>query len=125
MTIIRREQIPRLSKGLHKYHAKRTRCIYGHNHPSKLEAYVCNVLLWRAKNKKIKGYEYQPKYPLYVKKKLICMHYPDFRVCNNNNSEEIWEAKGIIRPVWRVKKKLFEALHPNILYRIITKETKL
>jgi len=122
MTIITKKQVPRFKKGWHKYHAKRSKCLYGHYHPSILEANVCNILLAKVKNKEIKGYQYQPSYPLYVNGKLICKHYPDFFVLNNDATTEVWEAKGIIRPDWRIKKNLFEALHPNITYKVITKK---
>lgn len=123
MTIITKKQLPSFRKGWHKYHAKRSKCLYGHYHPSILEAGVCNQLLAKVKDRTIKAYQYQPKYPLYVNDKLICTHYPDFFILHNDGSTEIVEAKGIIKAVWRIKKKLFEALHPDIPYRIITKGT--
>ena len=121
MNLITKKQIPRFTKNWHKYHAKRSKCLYGHYHPSKLEASVCNTLLAKLRSKEIKGYQYQPKYPLYVNDKLITTHYPDFLVVNNDGSTEVWEAKGIITMEWRIKKNLFEAIHPDIPYRVVKK----
>ena len=73
--------------------------------------------------KEIQGYKIQKAFPLFVNNKLICTHIVDFWVLNRNGTIEVWDAKGKATPVWSIKRKLFEALHPEIPYKVIKKDT--
>jgi hypothetical protein len=43
----------------------------------------------------------------------------DFRITHPDRSEEFIEVKGFPTPIWRLKRKLVEALHPNIRYTVV------
>ena len=114
--------IKRLIKKEPKYRNKKSKCLLNHWHDSILEANVCNRLYSMCK-KEIKGYKIQQNFPLFVKNKLICKHIVDFWILNHNGTIEVWEAKGKRLPAWSIKKKLFEALYPEIPYKVVTKDT--
>jgi len=48
----------------------------------------------------------------------ICSHYMDFLLTFSDGKEIAVEAKGATTAVWRIKKKLFEALYPEIEYDV-------
>ena len=102
-----------------KYGAKKTTCHQGHSHPSMLEADYCDTLHLVAKSdKRIRSIEYNKPYDLSVNGVKICVHRPDWTVMTAEGVE-VHEAKGMPTPSWRLKKKLFEALYPNIKYVVI------
>ena len=105
-----------------KYRNKKSFCLLKHKHDSILEANVCNRLYSMSK-KEIKGYKIQQKFPLFIKNKLICNHIVDFWILHHNGSIEVWDAKGFPTADWRIKKKLFEALYPEIPYKVVTQKT--
>ena len=56
--------------------------------------------------------------------KKVCTIVPDFKVMKKGGGFKIVEVKGFVTPVWRLKRKLFEALHPEVEYVVVTaKET--
>lgn len=116
--------LERLKKKLKtpKYGNKKSSCLLKHIHDSALEANTCNRLYALTK-KEIKGYKIQQSFPLFVKNKLVCTHIVDFWILNHNGTIEVWEAKGFKTKSWTIKKKLFQALFPEIPYRVITKDT--
>lgn len=76
----------------------------------------------------------QPRYALVVNGKTICTYVGDFYYrellpANMPNDvrwglsagpmEVVEEVKGCETPTWKIKRKLFEALHPTIELRII------
>ena len=65
--------------------------------------------------------ERQVNVDLVVNGKSVCRIIPDFRVTFADGRVEWHEVKseGTMTPVWRVKRKLFEALFPNEAYRVI------
>jgi len=104
-----------------KYGSKRTKCFQGHNHPSQLEAGYCDQLQMLKNNGDIAEVTYQHKFELRVNGVLICSHYPDFLVQRNAKKAEyeIHECKGFETDIWRIKKRLFEAIYPEIPYIVI------
>lgn len=79
------------------------------------------------KDGKIKSYALKPVFELKVNGKLIARHIPDFMVTTLKGEHEIREVKGgkaTQTDVWRIKKKLMEALFPNIKYVVIAKPLK-
>lgn len=103
--------------------AVRTRCIHGHNHPSKGEAGHCELLHLelRAQGTTLLQIEYEKGYRLEVGGKLICRHYPDWTLTRTGGIEEVVEFKGFETAVWKLKHKLFLALYPNIQYTVVKK----
>ena len=61
----------------------------------------------------------QYKVPLYVKGKLICNWYCDFLVFFADGREEYHEVKGFETEVWKLKRALFEAIHPTLILKVI------
>ncbi len=76
-------------------------------------------LLKRAKE--IQEWQPKPKYRLVVNDLQICTIIPDFLVINKDGEEEVHEVKSTatMTDMWRMKRKLFEALYPEITYRVI------
>ena len=69
----------------------------------------------------IKDYEIQKTYPLIVNGKTVCSHRVDFIVYPINGTMEVHEAKGFATDVWDLKRKLFEAVYPEIPYVVVRK----
>ena len=82
--------------------------------------YVELLLLQKAK--KIKNLRLQPKYPISINNKKICTYIADFeyyRILDGECVEIITEdCKGFLTPVYKIKKKLM-----NAVYGIIITET--
>jgi len=104
-----------------KYNSRSCKCISGHIHHSRGEAGYCTDLFYKktCDEPLIKDFEIQVKYPLVVNGNLIATHYPDFRVTLPGGSIEIHEYKGFATAIWRIKMKLFQALYPEIPYKVI------
>ena len=103
----------------HKFRAKSSKCYQGHYHPSKLEAEYCDLLHLQLKAGEITEIEWQPRFNMIVNGQKICAHIPDFRVTYKDGTVQVHECKGYEMPVWNIKRKLFEALYPDIDYIVI------
>lgn len=77
------------------------------------------------KQGKIKEVQEQKRFDFYVNGKKICAHYVDFVVTLCDNRIKAVETKGFPTPVWAIKKKLFEALYPEIPYLVNPNERNL
>ncbi len=105
-----------------KYKAKATVCVSGHKHPSRLEAAVCNRLAMMGKGGLIKAFETQVKFRLFgINEGFICNHIVDFLVETKDGRKEVWEAKGLALPAWKIKAKLFQDNYPEIKYVVVKK----
>jgi hypothetical protein len=97
-----------------KYHAIRTQ-LDGYTFDSKAEAkrYAELRLLERAKH--IRCLTVHPRYPLEVNGILVCTYVGDFSYVNTaaDPTPVIEDVKGVKTPAYRIKKKLFEAIHPG------------
>lgn len=88
-------------------------------HRSILEADLCNQLALMQKTGQIISYTTQHKIEIIVRGRHICNHYVDFLVyfsSPTNQWTEFWEAKGYPTDEWKLKRKLVEALFPEIPY---------
>jgi hypothetical protein len=80
--------------------------------------YVELKLLKRAK--KIKDFERQPVFVLVEpfkkngKKYRGTKYKADFLVTNLDGSQEVVDVKGVLTPVYRLKKTLFESKYPHL-----------
>ncbi|MFA5659607.1 MAG: DUF1064 domain-containing protein [Oscillospiraceae bacterium] len=104
-----------------KYGNKSCSCNQGHLHDSHGEAGYCNELALMQKAGEIKGYEIQRTFDLNVNGKKVCGHRVDFLVTNKEGKEEVHEFKGFATAEWNIKRKLFEAIYPEIEYIVIRK----
>ena len=105
-----------------KYGAKRTD-YNGATYDSKREAKHAAQLDLLIKAKDIEDavikWERQVEFPLVVNGQLICLYRADFRVWYPDGRCEIHEVKGMDTQTWRLKAKLFKALHPELLLKVI------
>ena len=115
-------------KSGNKYHAVSS--VYnGYYYQSKKEAAYAQELDLRKKAGDIKDWERQVKISLDIKargeQKLyhICNYYVDFLIHHNNKSKELIEVKGFETDVWRLKRKLLEAVwlpkHKDYIYTVV------
>jgi len=97
-----------------KYGAKRTECGQAHIHDSKAEAQRCNTLHALQETGNISRLEMQPEFPIAIDGKHVCTYRGDFAyfVADCRIVEDV---KGVLTPVYRLKKKLVEAVHPGVV----------
>ena len=86
---------------------------------SKAEARYAQHLDLLKAARQIRGWERQVRWPLIVEGVKICTIVPDFKVLKKGGGFKIVEVKGFVTPVWRLKRKLFEALHPEVEYVVV------
>lgn len=104
----------------HKFGAVRQVCNLGHSHPSKAEATHCWALQAQLKGNLISSLKYEQAFELKVNNILICVHRPDFSYIRiKDKSFCVDEVKGFQTPDWKIKSKLFQALYPDIIYRVV------
>jgi hypothetical protein len=104
-----------------KYYNRFTKCLKGHTHASKGEANYCNELRLRELAGDIESYNTQITFDLKVNGIKICSHRVDF-VIKEGNKLIVEEFKGFETDVFKIKKKLFEAIYPKIEYKVIKNE---
>jgi hypothetical protein len=91
-----------------KYHAIKVE-IDGRVFDSRAEGRRYSELCLLEKAGEISDLECQPKFDIIVNEKHICFYIADFRY-NTRRGEIIEDVKGLKTPVYKLKKKLFEAL---------------
>lgn len=95
-----------------KFHAKSTEYA-GIVYHSKLEAGYAQFLDLLLKGKKIKSWTRQIPIELDVNGFHIARYYVDFQVNHLDNTIEYVETKGFETEIFRLKRKLFEALYDD------------
>lgn len=111
-----------VAKKFHKYGAKKTTCIHGHDHASQKEAMWCVKLHQLQKEGKIRSLAVEVNYDIRVKDVVICKHRLDFEYEILKDGiwvDEVTDVKGMKLPVWRLKHKLFLAVYPHINYVVV------
>lgn len=93
---------------MNKYGAKSV-TIQGHRFDSIKEKNRWLELRSWEQEKKITHLILKPEFQLIVNKKLVCKYIPDF-VYFEKGKKVVEDVKGMKTPVYRLKKKLFEAL---------------
>lgn len=96
-----------------KYRAVRTE-VDGIVFASKKEAHAYQNLRLLERAGYVSNIELQPKYPLVVNGKLVCTYIADFRYTDKDGKVHVEDAKGMKTPTYKLKAKLFHALHPNL-----------
>ena len=98
----------------HKYNAIRTECGNCEKpHPSKAEAKRCGELHLLQRAGEIHRLEMQPKFLCQVNGVKICTYIADFAYFTKDE-RRIEDVKGTSTPIYKLKKKLVEALHPGV-----------
>ena len=103
-----------------KYGAKKVRQD-GYTFDSKLEAARYNHLKELEDQGLISDIEVHPPFACVVNDKKVCLYKADFKYKNINGNEIIEDTKGMQTPMFRLKKKLVEALYPDVEIMVISK----
>jgi hypothetical protein len=114
--------LTRQAARVHKFNASRTR--YGDTiyHSKKEANYAARLdMLKKATDPKdrVAYWTRQIRVPLVVKSILIANWYIDFLVHFADGREEYHEVKGFATETYRLKRKLFGALYPNRVLKVI------
>lgn len=95
----------------------------GYNYHSKLEARYAYELDIRKAAGEIKDWRRQVKISLDVNGQHITNYYVDFEILHNDDSLELVEVKGMETDLWRIKRRLLEAVwlpdHPEYTYSVV------
>lgn len=102
-----------------KYGNRSCRCTLNHQHDSRKEADYCFQLQALKAAGEIKDFEYEKSYDLCINGKRICQHKPDFTVTAIDGTVSVHEVKGFATADWRLRRKIFEAVFPDIPYIVI------
>lgn len=90
---------------------------------SAFEAEYAQELDLRLKAKDIKAWRRQVKISIDINEYHICNYFCDFEVEHNDGSLELVEVKGLETDVYRIKRKLLEAVwlpnNPDYTYTVI------
>jgi len=114
----------RKSKSKSKYNNQKT-IVDGIKFDSKKEAeYYCQLKLLKQAGK-IKDYRLQPRYELQPafekngKKYRAITYIADFAIINNDGTTEVVDIKGVETQVFKIKKKLFEYMYPDLNLKVV------
>lgn len=96
---------------------------------SGFEADYAKELDFRLKAKDIKNWKRQIKCSMDIGDMHICNYIVDFEVEHNDGSFELIECKGMETEIWRLKRKLLEAVwlpeHPDYTYTVVKENSPL
>lgn len=99
--------------GKHKYRAQRTICGAGHSHPSKGEAKRCDELSLLERAGHIKLLQREVPFPVIINGIKVFTYRADF-VYFTDEGRTVEDFKGVLTPIYRLKKKCVEAYHPGL-----------
>ena len=94
---------------MNKYRAIRTE-VDGIMFASKKEAMRYKELKFLLQEQRISDLVLQPKFPIEVCGKKICTYIADF-IYNEDGKQVVEDVKGVKTSVYRIKKKLTEAIY--------------
>lgn len=80
------------------------------------EARTYQALKLLERGKVITGLKLQPRYALVVNGHKVCTYVGDFQFCEKGKAV-VGDAKGYRTQAYIIKKKLFQALYPEIEHR--------
>ena len=107
-----------------KYNNKKV-IVDGIKFDSKKEAeYYCQLKLLKQAGR-IKDYRLQPRYELQPafkkngKKYRAITYIADFVITNNDGTTEVVDIKGVETQVFKIKKKLFEYMYPDLNLKVV------
>ena len=90
------------------------KCLYDSKKEAEFAMELDSLLL----KERIRFWQRQVPIELIVKDSLICRAIVDFRVIHTDGSVEYFEVKGYATAVGKLKRKLIEALYPEIRYTV-------
>jgi hypothetical protein len=99
--------------GGHKFNAKRTQCSEGHSHPSKGEAKRCGELHLLQRAGDISLLQREVPFPVFINGIKVFTYKADF-VYFTDAGRVVEDFKGVITPIYRLKKKCVEAYHSGL-----------
>lgn len=110
-----------------KYGAKR--CNYnGYVYDSRFEADYAQELDLRVKAGDILNWEKQFKVSIDIEGYHICNYYVDFKIEEKDGSFTLMETKGMETDLWRIKRKLLEAVwlpkNTDYQYEVVKQNTR-
>ena len=91
----------------------------GIHYDSKLESKVGWELELRQKAGEIKEIQRQVDFPMVINGRKVCTYRADFLVTFSDDTQGVYEAKGLMLPMGSLKLKMFEALYPDIALTIV------
>jgi len=97
-----------------KYRAIKTECLHGHTHDSKKEAARCNELHDLELDGAITDLRQQPSFAIDIGDSYICTYVADFEY-RVQDCRIVEDVKGVLTPVFSIKRKLVEATHPGVV----------
>lgn len=97
-------------KGRSKYGATPVE-VDGIRFMSKAEGLAYQQLKLALKSGQIHALYLQPKFPLVVDGTLVCTYVADFMTYTQDGEVQVIDVKGVRTGVYRLKAKLFQALH--------------
>lgn len=101
----------------------------GFIYDSGFEADYARELDMRLKAKDIKDWQKQVKVEIKIGDMHICNYYVDFEIAHNDGSFELIEVKGMETQLWRLKRKLLEAVwlpeHPDHTYTVVKEKSNI
>lgn len=100
-----------------KYKAQKTVCGAGHLHDSKAEARRCDDLTALLAIGDIEYLEQQPVFRVEIGGKLMCRYVADF-AWKKAGVRVVEDVKGMVTPMFNLKKKLVEATHPGVVITV-------
>ena len=100
-----------------KYHNIKT-VVNGITFDSKREAFYYNLYRKREKAKELFNLQRQIPYVFKLDGKKIFTYKADFQYTDSDGKIHVIDVKGVLTPVFRLKKKLIEAQH-NIEIEIV------
>ena len=86
---------------------------------SKLEAARYKFLKELESAGAVSDIEVHPQFPCFVEGKKICTYIADFKYKNVKGDEVIEDTKGVLTDVFKLKKKLVEAIYPDVTIEVI------
>jgi hypothetical protein len=110
------DQCEKAQNKANKYHAEKCRCRHGHIHDSRKEAADCEKIHLLKSSGEITDIKRQVSFNLTVNGQKICGHKPDFLITLKDGRKQVIESKGFATDAWVIKRKLFQALYPDIEY---------
>lgn len=99
-----------------KYGAKKTE-VDGFVFASKREAARYSELKTLERAGEIQHLQLQPRFPCFVEGKLICTYIADFQY-HDKEGRHVEDAKGYKTDVYKLKKKLVEALYGIVIEEV-------
>ncbi len=105
-------------KLMNKYRNKPTE-VDGVTFASKREAKYYTDLKLLERAGEIRQLELQPRFKCVIDGKKICTYVADFAFREKDGRYRVLDVKGVETPVFKIKRKLVEALFPHVTVEVV------